>query len=62
MTEFIYLIYYFRHSVLPAICRCLMSTNKSPHLFRQGIASEVSCFLSLLCVLLIVIDAGGRFG
>lgn len=39
-----------------------MSTNKSPHLFRQGIASEVKLFfLSLLCVLLIVIDANWSF-
>ncbi|MDO5668121.1 MAG: rod shape-determining protein MreC [Alcaligenaceae bacterium] len=35
-----------------------MSTKKSPHLFRQGIASEVKLFfLGLLCVVLIIVDA-----
>lgn len=39
-----------------------MSTKKSPHLFRQGIASEVKLFfLGLLCVVLIVIDANWSF-
>lgn len=34
-----------------------MSTKKSPHLFRQGIASEVKLFfLALLCVVLIIVD------
>lgn len=39
-----------------------MSTKESPHLFRQGIASEVKLFfLALLCVVLIIVDANWSF-